>query len=180
MEKQPILTYSGIRMYPAAPEEADINIADIAHALAQMARANGHFKFFYSVAQHSLACSYEAEARGCDQRICLALLLHDASEAYICDITRPVKVSLPRYQEIEAKLEKVIFRALGVGDLTVAEQNIISEIDDSMLYYEFEELHLAGGIGGRYRLLGNHALKAEPIPWVEMTFLRRYDELKLI
>ncbi len=55
-----ILTYSKTKFYPLEPVREDIKIEDIAHALSLMTRANGHFKHFYSVAQHSISCCREA------------------------------------------------------------------------------------------------------------------------
>jgi hypothetical protein len=55
-----ILTYSKTKFYPLEPVKEDIKIEDIAHALSLMTRANGHFKHFYSVAQHSISCCREA------------------------------------------------------------------------------------------------------------------------
>lgn len=89
-----ISTFTNNRIDPTDPSPEDIHIEDIAHALSMMTRANGHFKTFYSVAQHSINCANEAAARGCSKRIQLACLLHDASEAYLSDITRPVKKQL--------------------------------------------------------------------------------------
>jgi uncharacterized protein len=86
-----ILTYSKTKFYPLEPIKEDVNIIDIAHALSLITRANGHFEHFYSVAQHSINCCREAESRGYSQRVQLGCLLHDASESYISDITRPVK-----------------------------------------------------------------------------------------
>ena len=85
---EPICTFTNVVMYPLNPRKEDFRISDIAHALSLMTRANGHFLHFYSVAQHCLNCSYEAEARGYSRRMQLALLLHDASEAYLSDVTR--------------------------------------------------------------------------------------------
>ena len=96
-----IKTYTGIMFDPLNPNADLINIADIAHALSMLCRANGHFKSFYSVGQHSINCMNEARTRNYSQRVQLACLLHDASEAYLSDITRPVKAELPRYREIE-------------------------------------------------------------------------------
>ena len=100
------LYFTNVVMYPLNPRKEDFRISDIAHALSLMTRANGHFLHFYSVAQHCLNCSYEAEARGYSRRMQLALLLHDASEAYLSDVTRPVKAGMPRYREIEAHLSE--------------------------------------------------------------------------
>ena len=57
-----ITTVSGIHFYPLDPNPDDIDIKDIAHALSLICRANGHFKYFYSVAQHCVACANEAIA----------------------------------------------------------------------------------------------------------------------
>lgn len=137
-----IITYTGIRMYPASPKPEDFYIEDIAHALSMMTRANGHFKEFYSVAQHSVACSLEACAMGYSKRIQLACLLHDASEAYISDITRPVKQLLPKYKEIEERLQNMIWEKWLGSPLSEEECRQVFEIDDAMLYYEF--LHFKG------------------------------------
>ena len=51
-----ILTYTNTLFYPLSPQMDEVKIEDIAHALSQMCRANGHFKSFYSVAQHSIHC----------------------------------------------------------------------------------------------------------------------------
>ena len=135
-----ILTHSKIRFYPVKPVKEDIHIEDIAHALSLMTRANGHFRHFYSVAQHSLNCYREARARGCSQRIQLGCLLHDASECYISDITRPVKLHLPDYVAIEKNLQDMIYERFGLGDLSDDELQQMEEIDDVLLYYEFEAL----------------------------------------
>lgn len=135
-----ILTYSKTRFYPLEPVKEDIRIEDIAHALSLMTRANGHFKHFYSVAQHSISCCREAKSRGYSQRVQLGCLLHDASESYISDLTRPVKKNMPEYFAIEDKLQKVIYDRFGLGDISEAELKLISAVDDSLLYYEFDTL----------------------------------------
>jgi hypothetical protein len=135
-----ILTYTKIRFYPTEPIADDIRIEDIAHALSMMTRANGHFATFYSVAQHSLNCYKEAKSRNYTERVQLGCLLHDASEAYLSDITRPVKRNLPAYFAYEDKLQGMIFEKFGLGDLTEDEKRKIKSIDDALLYYEFYEL----------------------------------------
>ena len=92
-----IITYTKTRFYPLRPNVEDIKIEDIAHSLSLMTRANGHFKHFFSVAQHAIACYKEAKSRGCSDRVKLACLMHDASESYISDLTRPVKAQLSEY-----------------------------------------------------------------------------------
>jgi len=136
-----ISTFTNRRLDPTDPKSEDICIEDIAHALSMMARANGHFKTFYSVAQHSINCAKEAAAREYSKRVQLACLLHDASEAYLSDITRPVKAQLSNYLVFEAKLQQTIFQIFSLSDLSEAESDEVKEIDDTLLYYEFLTLH---------------------------------------
>lgn len=143
-KKESNFTYTNTSFYPLEPQEDEVKIEDIAHALSQMCRANGHFKTFYSVAQHVLNCAREAKARGLSERIQLACLLHDASEAYISDITRPVKCYLEEYKKIEQKLQYVIFSSFGLADLSEEELEHVEDIDNAFLYYEFEHLHHQG------------------------------------
>ena len=81
-----IMTYTKKMFDPLCPDAELIDIEDIAHALSMLCRANGHFKSFYSVAQHSINCMKEARASGYSGRIQLGCLLHDASEAYLSDV----------------------------------------------------------------------------------------------
>ena len=135
-----ITTVTGKHFYPLEPVQQDIDIEDIAHALSLICRANGHFKHFYSVAQHSIACAEEAAACGCSLEVILGCLLHDASEAYLCDVTRPVKKHIPQYLQAEEKLQRVIWKHFIGRELTEAEQNQIFEIDDHILSMEFHLL----------------------------------------
>lgn len=96
-------TFTGLRFYPASPSVDQICIEDIAHGLANTARYGGQALKFYSVAQHSILTSYLAP-----YPYALAALLHDASEAYICDIPRPVKELLPDYKLLEDEVMSVI------------------------------------------------------------------------
>jgi len=137
-----IVTYTGVKFYILNPKPDDINERDIAHALSLLCRGNGHLYHFYSVAQHSLNCYYEAVARGYSKRLKLALLLHDASEAYISDITRPVKRNLSDYCEIEKMIQDCVYKHFGLDDLTEQELEIIKEIDDNMLCIEFNDNHI--------------------------------------
>lgn len=132
-----IYTFSGVSFSPLSPSMDDIRAEDIAHALSYICRANGHFKSFYSVAQHCLSCVDEAAARGYSPKIQLACLLHDASEAFISDITRPVKRELTEYKAIEKRLQDVIYRRFGIDSTDDTIMSAVSEIDDAMLYHEF-------------------------------------------
>ena len=140
--REKIRTFSGIHMSPADPRPEEICIEDIAHALSLMTRANGHFPVFYSVAQHSLDCAAMAQAEGRSSREVLACLLHDASEAYLSDITRPVKGCLPEYRRIEQVLQEMIYEKYLIAPPTEREREIVKRMDDTCLYYEFE--HFTG------------------------------------
>ena len=135
-----IKTISGVMIDPARPRPELIVIHDVAHALSMLCRANGHFIHFYSVGQHCLNCAAEARARGLSTRLQLACLLHDASEAYLSDVTRPVKEELPAYLTIEKPLQDMIWKKYLGTPLTPQEEAQVFEIDDEMLYYEFEHL----------------------------------------
>ena len=135
-----ITTVTGKHFDPMDPENQEIDIVDIAHALSLICRGNGHIKFFYSVAQHSIACAGEAIARGYSQEVILGCLLHDSSEAYISDVTRPVKKELPQYLHAEEELQNAIWRHFIGRKLTGDELKQIFEIDDIMLSAEFHQL----------------------------------------
>ena len=100
-----IQTYSGHKFDPIRPDPAMIDIRDIAHGLSLTCRYNGQCRDFYSVAEHSLIISYRVPPY-----LRLAALLHDASEAYISDVTSPVKASMAGYQRIEHALQAAIYR----------------------------------------------------------------------
>ena len=135
-----IITYAGIWINPLEPKSEAIDIRDIAHALSLVCRGNGHVKYFYSVAQHSISCYMEAKARGYSKEVQLACLLHDGSEAYLSDITRPVKRKMPEYQSIEEKLQNLIWDKYLGRALTEEEYKQVFEIDDDILSYEFKEI----------------------------------------
>lgn len=132
-----IRTFTKIYFDPVNPAAESIKIVDIAHALSMMCRANGHFNRFFSVAQHCVNCAAEAKARNLPQKVQLACLLHDASEAYLSDITRPVKQHLPEYLPIESRLQEVIWNKFLPEPLTEEENRQVFEIDDAQLYHEF-------------------------------------------
>lgn len=108
------ITYTGKRFYPFNPDPEAIFIEDIAHALSSQCRYAGHTKKFYSVAQHSVLVS-----RYCDPLVnsfhketenAVWGLLHDASEAYITDLPRPIKHApgMEKFRDAEKKIELAI------------------------------------------------------------------------
>ena len=134
-----ITTYTGIDFTPLEPDISQIKIEDIAHALSFLCRANGHITRFYSIAQHSINCAKEAKARKYSIRVQLACLIHDASEAYISDITRPVKRYLNEYLKIEKVLQGAVYERF-IGNLTEEENALVAQIDNEMLAYEMNAL----------------------------------------
>ena len=88
---------SGIYFDLADPKPEQIEITDIAGALSKICRFGGHCYRFYSVAEHCYHCSMVAEASP------LALLLHDAAEAFTGDIVKPLKIMLPEFAAIERR-----------------------------------------------------------------------------
>lgn len=93
-----IQVYGGGRYYPLNPQAEHIDINVIAHALSNICRYNGHCAWHYSVAQHSVLVS-----KLCDRRDAKWGLLHDAAEAFVCDVARPLKdtSAMAAYREIE-------------------------------------------------------------------------------
>ncbi len=84
-----IQTFTGRKFSPLAPRPEDVDIRDIAHALAMKCRFNGHCSPFYSVAEHSVRVSWLLEQQG--KREALWGLMHDAAEAYLPDLGGPIK-----------------------------------------------------------------------------------------
>lgn len=154
-----------------------IDIIDIAHALSLMCRANGHISHFYSVAQHCLNCAAEAKARGLSKGLQLACLLHDASEAYISDITRPVKRSLPQYLEFEEVLQNQIFDKFNLAHLTKEEHELVKEIDDVLLYHEMLTLMREEIFEKQPEIVSMPDLEQRDFAAVKEAFLREYERL---
>lgn len=102
-------TRSGRQFYPLDPRPNDIDIGDIAHALAHCCRFGGHVREFYSVAQHSVLV-----ARQCPPDLRLWGLLHDASEAYLGDMVRPLKLHMTEYKTAEKKVMTAVIQHFGL------------------------------------------------------------------
>jgi 5'-deoxynucleotidase YfbR-like HD superfamily hydrolase len=104
-----ILTASGRYFNLREPERNEYSIGDIATALSRICRFVGHTKAFYSVAQHSVYVS-----RLLPDKLALQGLMHDASEAYLGDVSYPLKGLLPEYRTLEKALEATIARVFGL------------------------------------------------------------------
>lgn len=109
-------TRSGKKFNFLNPDPATIDIQDIAHGLAKTCRFGGQCRVFYSVAEHSVLLMRHAEQKNKRGDLTLTpqdlmvALLHDASEAYMGDVVRPLKQHLPDFMAIESKIIEVIYR----------------------------------------------------------------------
>lgn len=172
-----ILTFTGKMFDPIQPDPALLDIRDIAHSLSMLCRANGHFPSFHSVAQHSLECYREAKERGWSKKLQLACLLHDGSEAYMSDVTRPVKAVMPVYLEYEAPLQNAIWNKWLPEALTEEEYRQVFVIDDALLYHEFFT-HTGMRLGDTEpAILTAPTFAFEPFAAVEQAFLDAFYEL---
>ena len=173
--KEYLTTYTKVPFNTFDPDEDKIDIKDIAHALSMMTRANGHYPEFFSVGQHSVQCCKEAMKRNYVPEIALACLLHDASEAYLADITRPVKKTM--YLQIEEQLQNLIYSKY-LEFIPRGEQEIlIQKIDDACLYYEFkyymdEEVFPVAPV-----LMSEFTYEFQPMQEVEQEFLELFETL---
>jgi len=104
-----IQTHTGKRFYPLNPNPDDIDIIDIAAALSKTCRFGGHTIAWYSVAEH---CVHVAKHAAPEYK--LTALLHDASEAYLVDVPRPIKLLITNYYSIETKIELAVARKFGI------------------------------------------------------------------
>lgn len=153
-------TYSGRAYHPLDPNPNEVDLIDIAHGLAYQCRFNGQCRSFYSVAEHSFWVSEIMYTESGKPGAALAGLLHDAAEAYIGDMVRPIKRSLPRFYEIERLNMMAIYAGLKVpveaGMETWAEA--IKEADLVMLATERREL-----------------MSDPPMPWVAVERVEALD-----
>ena len=171
-----IRTFTGKQFYFDRIEENEIDIRDIAHALAMNCRWTGHVKSFYSVAQHSEYVSKMVPAAHA-----LAGLLHDASEAYMHDTPSPLKWHLKQqgftaFSELETRIDKHIFDQFKLPYPRAAE---IKNADLRMLATEHRDLMLNGHEMEVKYLQKPYQFTIQP--WspeqAEQEFLERYRSL---
>ena len=109
-------TFSGRQFWPMDPRAEEIHIEDVAHALSMQCRYGGHCKRFYSVAEHSVHLArYVSPANR------LWALLHDASEAFLVDVPRPVKPFLTGYKDAETRVMAAVCDRFGLAHEMPAE-----------------------------------------------------------
>lgn len=163
------LTYTGRRFFPYNPAPCDVCIEDIAHALANTCRFNGHVRTFYSVAQHSV---HVAEV--CTPGPSFQALMHDATEAYVGDMIRPLKVGLPEYKAVEEMVWRAICARFGMcPDM----HWLVKRADNILLMTERRDLLRSTGPkwdgSDEYPPLPQKIVPWSP-DWAEDQFLQRF------
>ena len=159
------------------PENGTYGIAAIAHALSMLCRFTGHVKYFYSVAQHSVAVSELVP-----EELALAALLHDAGEAFINDLSAPLKHApwMHGYRDCEERVERAVFARFGVEEWLLPMHPYIKHADLVMLATEQrdlmppsnEEWAVLNGIEPRDR-----KINPQPPEIARAYFLQRYVQL---
>lgn len=126
---------SGRAFWPLDPWPEEIHIEDIAHALSNICRFGGHTRAHYSIAQHSVLVS-----RICYPRDALRGLLHDASEAYVGDVIRPIKRlrEMVEYRVIEQRIQGAIAERFNL--LSAIEPASVKLADERALATECRDL----------------------------------------
>lgn len=125
---------SGLYLDLSDPRENQFTLEDVAGALSKICRFGGQIECFYSVAEHSYWCGYQAECDGLSRDEVCAVLLHDAAEAFVGDVVKPLKIMLGEFGRIERRVEGVIERKFGVD--FGRHKNVIRKIDQEMLIAE--------------------------------------------
>ena len=135
--------YGGKRFFPLDPDPDLINIEDIAHSLAFQCRWGGHCNSFFSVAEHcfivSDLCNTLEEKRWG--------LLHDASEAYVGDVIRPLKMNLSGYKQIEGRVIEAVAKRF---NLPLPMPKRVKKADEISIKNEAEQLFNADWSGATY------------------------------
>lgn len=131
-----IQTYSGLKFDLINPHPSMVNIEDIAHALANQCRFNGHCKDFYSVAEHSVYVATFVNQT--HPELFLDALLHDGEEAYLGDIVTPLKPLLPELKPIAKRISGVIGDRFGCHNM---DHPVIKQADRQLLVDEKNQLH---------------------------------------
>lgn len=162
---KPEITLSNGNMFDLRNPEAmtgRYSIHTIAHALANLCRFTGHTREHYSVAQHSVLVSMLVPAEHA-----LAGLLHDAHEAFVGDISKPLKSILPDFRAIEYRVQAAVLASFGIESIP----ECVHRADEQAMHLELRELVLHDSFPeGAIRPLSPAA--------AELLFLSHFDAIK--
>lgn len=140
-------TFTGRVFYPMAPSPGDVDPVDIAHALSLICRYGGHCSRYYSVAEHCVLMSGAVSPENA-----LWALLHDATEAYVGDMVRPLKRAMPAYRAAEDRLMVAICDRFGLGHTCPGE---VKSADNRIILDERAVL-----------------MSAPPLPWMSIEYVQ--------
>ena len=168
-------TASGVAFYPLDPRVEDIKIYDIAHALSMQCRFNGHCVKFYSVAEHCVRVSDAVSREHAPWA-----LLHDATEAYLVDLPRPLKHYSElgnQFQLVENKLARCICERFG---LPLIEPPEVKKVDQILLMTEQRDLMVSPPAAWSWGII-EKPFVYPIIPWsqemAKAQFLQRFNNL---
>jgi len=188
-------TFTGKAVNPVAPTVDMICLEDIATALSNNCRWGGHTEVPYSIAQHSVMVMAALEiflGKDCTDEMRRQALIHDASEAYMCDIPAPLKQQMPEYEQIEEGLQKVIAERFGLlypwhqyvhaadkASMVVLEAPICGKERDWFSYYDETEPYKSWIKALEQRTLPMLVDKVWTAPVAKSVFLEAAKHLKL-
>lgn len=139
---------SGRNLDVLHPAPGSVVLDDVAQGLSLTCRFSGQCKLFYSVAEHTLLVSRKLESEGASPLLQLAGLHHDDAEAFVTDVPRPIKHSMPGYDKIESDLELAILDQLGLDYLKdLVHHPAVKNADNWALMQEAGELLPSRGRG---------------------------------
>lgn len=139
MRKHEIETYTGHIIDLVNPRPKDVDIKDIARALAMSVRFSGHLDGFMSVATHSINVKRLLQSLNESVEVQMYGLLHDATEAYLGDVVRPLKCMLPSYKKLEKNMMRAILKGLNLRQLlklTAQQLRQVKNADNCLLLTE--------------------------------------------
>lgn len=149
----------------AGPDPVDITLNDVAHGLAHACRFAGHCRSFYSVAEHAVLCAAYVRVTGGGTEMQLAALHHDDTEAFIGDVTRPLKALMPGYREMEHRLAAVIAQALSLPSVDEVTAANVKLADDWAL--SAEAYYLLPSKGATWFCAGYFDPAHPAVEWVD-------------
>lgn len=165
-------TFTGKKYWPMDPRPAEVCIEDIAHHLSMICRYNGASHKFYSVAEHSVLVSYLVPPS-----MAFYGLMHDAQEAYVGDMLRPLKVSMPEYRAAEDRNWYAVADKFNLPrdlppEIKKADIAVLA-VEKRALGLDFSHMDLdIPADAPNVQIQGLYPLEAEAM------FLRRYNEVR--